>query len=159
MAPVLNVDPSLLVDLRADVAVPHGHRGKGTKHVKVCNGLGGRLDPAGLCGNPVLDLEKEVIFQAFQLLIRAENVRGKFFETLRRIALSRCQGLLSEEIIRHLGFEGIGHLNAVAEVFIVFDLKRPDAGLLPFLVFEVQKPAPSLCLGGTQPVDVFIVAA
>ena len=102
-------------DFRAAVAPLHRHGSKGAQHV--CRGyrLGCQLHPGRLLGKVLPKLGENLIFQRRQPVLGSQHLIFQFFQLLRDVPLTVCQGLLADVGVRHLIHKGLGDLNIVAE--------------------------------------------
>ena len=157
MPPVPDVDDPSGVDLRAYIIVFVRHKGKAREYVQFCHCLRGLLDPQDLGGDPVPDIREQLVFQSRQLLLRSKDRILQFLQFRRNIALRVGQRLFADIILRHQILVGIGHLQIIAEDFIIFDPEILDAGPLPLFGLDLGQPGLSLGPGGAEPVHILMV--
>ena len=73
MPPLLDVDHTLLVDLRTHIIIALGNQGKGSEHVKSRDGFCSILNALHLGCNRIPHLTVYFIFQGIELVLCSEN--------------------------------------------------------------------------------------
>ena len=129
MTSVFDADDALFVDMRFHVIVTRRHHRQRRQHIRHRDRTGGTLNPVYLARDLVAHLAEQIISQRNQLVLGAENDIFQLFQPVGRIALCVCQGLFTDEIIRHQILKGISHLKIVAKYLIELDFQVFDACL------------------------------
>jgi len=154
---VFDVNDSFGVDLGADVIVPGCHQRKGDIGVQLGYGLGCPLNPLHLPGDGIAHIHKKFVFQGVELIFCPQDHIFQLLQPWSDITLRVGEGLLSGIVFRHHIFEGIGHLQIIAEYLVVFDLQIADACLFPLFGFQFRQPGFSFCFCLAEMVHIFII--
>ena len=129
MATALDLDRSPFIDRRFYIVVARCDRRERRIDIDLRDCARRLLNPHNLSANRIAHLAEQIIFQRNQLVLGAENDIFQLFQPVGRIALCVCQGLFTDEIIRHQILKGIRHLKIVAKYLIELDFQVFDACL------------------------------
>ena len=105
------------------------------------------LNTADPFSDAVPDLREKLKFKPYALFLRSDNLLLHFFQLRCHVAFGICQGLFPDIPFRNKVKEAFGHLNIIAEYFIVLNPEVPDARIFPLFCFQVQDPLFSVRLG------------
>ena len=158
MAAAFNIDDAVFIDFWTDIVIPFSDIGQRSIDICLCQSLGGLLDPFNFAADLVADHGKQIVFQRKELFLRTENHIFQFFKFRGNIPLCIGHRLFPGPCFRHQIFIGVGHLQIVAENFIVFNAEIFNAGILPFGLFHLSQPLLALGFCMAVLVDRFMVS-
>ena len=119
--------------LRPAVAPLGSHSGQGAQHIHGSHRRRSLLDPPGPLGDELPEAGEQLVFQGSDSVLCREHCGLQLLQLLGDVPLTVGQSLLSDVMRRHLGLEGLGHLDVIAEDPVIAHLQGADAGLLPLL--------------------------
>ena len=139
VAALFNINRVFVVHFRADISVSGSHVRQRAQHVQHADVLAGLLHPVHLSGHLLPHLGEEPIFHILNPIPGGEQIVFQFFQFLGEIPFVVHQGLFPDIIRRNIGLSGrFGHIDVIAEHFVVADFQFFDAGAFPLPLLHGQ---------------------
>ena len=106
---------------RTGVVVVTRHICQRAQYIQCCYCLCSLLYAVHLPGYAVAHLDKNIVFQCSQTLLRAEHRAFELFELFYDIPFAVCQRLLADVIVRHRAHIGLTDLDIIAKYTVITD--------------------------------------